>query len=368
MRKFYTFLMSALLSSLGAPLQAQEYPTVDLEFRSSFQAQTRDASYDPESLNYVDGNAESRMGFQLDRGHVNVQGEVDPGLRYRLRLRLDANLDESGRNDGTRSSLEYWYVEQHIGNGLDYKLGKQFILQGGQEGTRNGLDVYRYSIQGERIQDLFEVGLSVVQEFRFRGNEAAQYVVLQLNNQPGGNAEDEQNLAYNAAWYGSLGAGLLEPVFQLGIYPKQSNMTSSACSALSCLIPERLISAGVRVNLGESQVDVDLINGSYYGVNVAGNAIERQASTLSAEYRQLASSAPARSLLPFAKWTYDTLTDAKENPAYLDYRNELSAGVEMYPYPDDQFRLHALGAFQSVQLGGGAFSQYLLNVGVSARF
>ena len=71
------------------------------------------------------------------------------------------------------------------------------------------------------IQELYEVGLGLIQEFRFRGNEVPQYGVLQLVNQPQGNGKSDQNLGYNAAWYGVLGSGLLEPTLQVGFFPRK---------------------------------------------------------------------------------------------------------------------------------------------------
>lgn len=348
--------------------QAQDYPEVDLEFRTSFQIQTQNASYDRETPKYEDGKEQTRLGFRLDRGNVNVRGGLGESFSYRLRLRLDANLDESGHADGTQSSLEYFFLEYRLGTDLDLKIGKQFVLQGGREGMNNNLNMYRYSIQGERIQGLYEVGLGLIQEFRFRGNEVPQYGVLQLVNQPKGNGKSDQNLGYNAAWYGVLGSGLLEPTFQIGFFPRKSEKPVDSCSDLKCLVPEQLISAGTRLNFNEAYLDLDLIHGSYYGLSPANKLIERDASTVALEYRVDPKTKPVKSPIPFAKWTYDMVSESGLDSAFLDYRNEISAGIVVYPTTDERLRIHALGAFQNWKVNAGAFNQYLFNMGLSARF
>jgi len=364
----YSQISIFLIWGFFQQVHAQDYPEVDLEFRTSFQIQTQDAEYDEKTLKFDDGKEQTRLGFRLDRGNVNVRGGLGEAFSYRLRLSLDANLDESGHADGTQSSLEYFFVEYRVGTDLDLKIGKQFVLQGGREGMNNGLDVYRYSIQGERIQDLYEVGLGLIQEFRFRGNEVPQYGVLQLVNQPQGNGKSDQNLGYNAAWYGVLGSGLLEPTLQVGFFPKKSEKPVDSCSDLKCLVPEQLISAGTRLNFAEAYLDLDLIHGSYYGISPANKSIEREASTVALEYRIDPKTKPVQSPIPFAKWTYDMVSESRLNSAFLDYRNEISAGFEVYPTTDERLRIHALGAFQNWKVNAGAFNQYLVNMGLSAKF
>ena len=357
-----------LISVFFHQVLAQEYPELDLEFRTSFQIQTQDAEYDSDTLKFEDDKEQTRLGFRLDRGNINAQGQLGESLRYRLRLNLDANLDDSSYADGTLSNLEYFFIEYRVGTDLNLKIGKQFVLQGGREGMNNGLDVYQYSIQGERIQDLYGVGLGLIHEFRFRGNEVPQYVVIQFVNQPEGNGKSDQNLAYNVAWYGVLGSGLLEPTLQVGFFPKKSEKPVDPCSDLKCLIPEQLISAGTRLNFGTAYLDLDLIHGSYYGISPAKQLIEREAITVAIEYRVDPKSKPVQSPLPFVKWTYDMVSESRLNSAFLDYRNEISAGIEVYPTADDRLRIHALGAFQNWKVNAGAFNQYLFNLGMSARF
>ena len=357
-----------LISVFFHQVLAQEYPELDLEFRTSFQIQTQDAEYDSDTLKFEDDKEQTRLGFRLDRGNINAKGELGESLRYRLRLNLDANLDDSSYADGTLSNLEYFFIEYRVGTDLNLKIGKQFVLQGGREGMNNGLDVYQYSIQGERIQDLYGVGLGLIHEFRFRGNEVPQYVVIQFVNQPEGNGNSDQNLAYNVAWYGVLGSGLLEPTLQVGFFPKKSEKPVDPCSDLKCLIPEQLISAGTRLNFGTAYLDLDLIHGSYYGISQAKQLIEREAITVAIEYRVDPKSKPVQSPLPFVKWTYDMVSESRLNSAFLDYRNEISAGIEVYPTADDRLKIHALGAFQNWKVNAGAFNQYLFNLGMSARF
>ena len=62
------------------------------------------------------------------------------------------------------------------------------------------------------------------------------------------------------------------------------------------------------------------------------------------------------------------VSESRLNSAFLDYRNEISAGIEIYPMSDERLRIHALGAFQNIKVNAGAFNQYLLNMGLSARF
>ena len=357
-----------LISVFFHQVLAQEYPELDLEFRTSFQIQTQDAEYDSDTLKFEDDKEQTRLGFRLDRGNINAKGQLGESLRYRLRLNLDANLDDSSYADGTLSNLEYFFIEYRVGTDLNLKIGKQFVLQGGREGMNNGLDVYQYSIQGERIQDLYGVGLGLIHEFRFRGNEVPQYAVIQFVNQPEGNGKSDQNLAYNVAWYGVLGSGLLEPTLQVGFFPKKSEKPVDPCSDLKCLIPEQLISVGTRLNFGTAYLDLDLIHGSYYGISPAKQLIEREAITVAIEYRVDPKSKPVQSPLPFVKWTYDMVSESRLNSAFLDYRNEISAGIGVYPTTNDRFRIHALGAFQNWKVNAGAFNQYLLNLGMSARF
>ena len=104
----YSKISILLILGFFQQVHAQDYPEVDLEFRTSFQIQTQDAEYDAETPKFKDGKEQTRLGFQLDRGNVNVRGRLGESFSYRLRLSLDAKLDESGHADdcgttGTRT-------------------------------------------------------------------------------------------------------------------------------------------------------------------------------------------------------------------------------------------------------------------------
>jgi hypothetical protein len=360
------------LCALTLPVSAQELPQFDLEFRAGLDVRTRDAIYEPEEspARFEADERRTRVGFQVDRAHLNVRGELPEGLRFRLRLRLDESFDSSGRSDGTSAGLEYWYVEQSLQEGLDYKLGKQFVMQGGREGLRNGLDVYRYSVQGERIQRMYEVGVGVVQEFQLPGNERPQFGVLQLLNQPTGNEDGEQNLSVNAAWYGNLANDRLQPVLQFGFFPRKSSISGASpdCGDLSCMLPEQILSAGARVDLDPLALDLDIIYGEYYG-EYGAVEVGREVSTLVVEVAQSRAAEPVRTPLPFVKWTFDVLShDEQISVGRLESRNEIQLGLEYFPTPNPNYRLHAVGRFNATEVDGATFTEYGLNSGLSARF
>lgn len=368
-------LCGMLLMILGSSaLQAQMLPTVRTEFRTDALWQTNE---DPQDVN----KGRTTLRFIVKRAHLNLEGKMDDDLSYRLRVRWNKSF--AAQDDNTGVGLEYWYLKHQWQPGLEFRLGKHRILQGGREGVHNPLNVFEYSTVGERIQHFSEVGVSAFYDLGTLTTKLQdQYMVGQIFNQLSGSSKNQFALSYNFAWYGSFAGGLIEPIFQYGIFPHAEENKKDATTGKKVVTQESysesFLSMGTLLNLDPWRVELDMLNhiqNSYKkrtGTTTVKHHSEDNTSIIIAGHfgnPNVAMADNDRPLVPFAKWVYDNLKERRASATVKTVKNEFQLGSAFFPKINHyNFRLHAMFVYEWIGGDVSDYSQYRLNGGASAQF
>ncbi|MGK5093486.1 porin [Deltaproteobacteria bacterium TL4] len=357
------FFMLGCLAIPSASL-AQMAPSLSVEFRTDAEIRQSDSQYDPtpNQLVYL---------FKVQRAHLNMSGDFSSKLSYRMRLRWNESFE--GQTDGTSLGLEYWYIQSSLSQGLNLRLGKQFVLQGGREGSYNSMDVLKYSKMGERLQGLYEVGLSAIYEPDASGLKE-HVLIFQFLNQPGGGNSTQSEAAFNLAWYGTVMEGLFETIVQIGSFPQNRlcDLSSPPCGPdWKYFQPKTMISLGTKINWTQFTFDIDFLQGEFVGNNGDGNLVKHQNESFILFIRQNESelSEEKGELFPFLKWIYDKSSQSESQAQDLKNRRELHIGTEYYPIAGNHsYRWHAMILSDQSSLQSYSYSEYRFNIGISARF
>ena len=359
MKRIFLIVSLSILSQ--AIFAETEELLLEPEFRTDLQSGFSD--------NHSKNNSASGITtqFLVKRAHLNLRGAFNNQIDYRMRVRWNRNFSQ--QTDNTSSGLEYWYIRHHFSPQIQFRLGKQFVLQGGTEGSYNPIDVFQYSRVGNRLKDLYTVGASLLlnldkTEFE---NTKGQTLILQLMNQiPSGN-QNQYAMSYNMAWYGSLLNGDLKSVLQYGVFPSaevfkmsDSNEKIQTKEAYTT----RVYSIGVSLKVGNSQIDLDYLNwkkDGYKELNQNDDIIqhdsEKEDSIVIKAQNQ------SERLRPFVKWSMDSVK--------LKQRTELNSytlGVEIFPFESlTNYRLHGFFTKQETLLNKNKIRNTIANLGISIR-
>ena len=358
-----------ILASMGGPslLKAQMpmLPTIKAEFRTDAEWKDND---DPEDLNL----SRATLRFIIKRAHLNLEGQMDDQVGYRLRVRWNQSF--APQDDNTGMGLEYWYVKYQWLESLQLRVGKQKILQGGREGVHNPIDVFEYSSLGERIRDFYEVGVSAIYDLGlFAQMLQDQSIVGQVFNQRTGSSDNQFGMIYNLAWYGVFAGGIIEPVFQYGFFPHAQENEKEATSGKRITTQESysetFLSLGALINLESFWVEMDLINHhqASYTERMAATTIKHHTADNTSVV--LSSGVEGEQFSPFSKWIYDLAIQNKSSGTIDDNRNEILFGTSYFPNSMNRhLRWHALFAYKTIAGDTNQYSEYRVNGGLSARF
>lgn len=356
-------LLLFLMGMSGSLLFAQGPPRLDLEFRTDAEWKKSESKYDV-------SRGEPTLRFTIERVHLNIRGTMSEDIKYRLRVGFNETFES--RSDGSGIGLEYWYVNQKLTPSLSWRLGKQFVLQGGREGSYNSMDVYGYSLIGEHIRKLYDVGISGIYEMNV---EAAtrQAFIVQIVNQLNGGHEDQRSLSYNFAWYGRIADGLMEPIIQFGQFSKSEECDKGLSASCNMeegqLIPEMLISLGTKFNLDQFKLDFDILMGDFFNPDPE-HLTTSQVTSLILLVKQVNQAKSTKMLInPFIKLLYDSVYQDDSLAQDLTARNEVHFGIEIFPIKNNNnYRFHALFISNITSLELDRYNEYRFNGGVSARF
>ncbi len=342
-------------------LAAEELLLLEPEFRTDLQSGFSD---DHSKNNSSSGTTTQ---FVVNRAHLNLRGAVSPKIDYHMRVRW--NRDFQQQKDNTSLGLEYWYLRHHFSELMQFRIGKQFVLQGGIEGSKNPIDVFHYSHIGNRLKDLYTVGASLLLNLKQAMPEIKeQTLILQLLNQiPSGN-QNQYAMSYNLAWYGEFIDGNFKPVIQYGFFPSAEEFrldSENEKVQTKEAFTSRVYSIGASLKTQNGVIDFDFLNrqqDAYKELNdkdeIINHDSEQEDSIVVKAQHQ------GQRFQPFVKWSIDAIQLEKREEF-----NSSTIGVEIFPFDDLKgYRLHGFFSKQERLLNTEKIGSTLLNIGVSLRF
>ena len=342
-------------------LQAPEF---SLEFRTDFQHRRSTSSFD-------ESKGQPTFQFIVNRAHIEMEGNLANQIEYKLRIGLNQN--QTLREDGTNYALENWYILQKWTNNLELRYGKQPVWQGGYEGSKKNLNVYRYSYVGKRIKELYEVGISGIYRIDVEG-EKSQYLATQILNQPSGGHPQQEFPALNFAWSSQIQTMFpIDLMVQYGYFPTttEPSLISDSSHGWESASPKNLFSLGIRTIAQGYAVEIDMITGTFEAPLQGGGSNQYYPTTLIfyIEETQNYFSDHNGELYPFIKSILTTSKQRESLPEDLNSQNELQIGTHFYPWRDYRtYRYHGLFAYNQTQLNHSRYTEFLLNVGISVEF
>lgn len=125
--------MTALLALAGTTAMAA--PQVSVQVRTDYRYDMR---------NSADSTLKDKNGFDMTFARLDVQGALEQGLKYRMRLRFDNASSAAAKNEikGASDYVDYAYAKQALPMGFAVTAGKFFSGRAGYEGVTAGADHY----------------------------------------------------------------------------------------------------------------------------------------------------------------------------------------------------------------------------------
>ncbi|MCD8178611.1 MAG: OprO/OprP family phosphate-selective porin [Tannerellaceae bacterium] len=317
------YILVAIICLVVGPVSAQ--------FRES-QNVWRQLLWDDEKLNML---FDTRIDFQdvvnrhtdderLFRGQTIrlwLVGEVVPGIRYRLRQRL--NKEGTILRDNYSGATEYAWIAFDIGSEWTITVGKQGIMIGTFENDYNGADVYQGTMVFNDL-DASKTGIN------FAYKPGRQILNLQITNSDSPQFASEEfskkALAAHFMWVGDLFDEFIRTRWGYSVFQHTRHKVY------------QWITLGTQINVKQFTSEIDYYNGVRnmdYGYMVdrddLGNRyVHDQSLSVHCEYN-------FGKWRPFIKGTWDKRYDKwSESTAYRSLGIE--AVAEYYPFSRERIR------------------------------
>ncbi|WP_197027641.1 porin [Prevotella sp. 10(H)] len=337
MKKLY-IILGALFLSLGGFAQHKESQNIlDKLLR------------DDKMLNIM---LDTRVDFQttfnnndLDEATFHGQtfklwlvGEIIPGIRYRVRHRL--NKPQTPLREGYSAATDQAWVAFDIGKNWTITAGKQSVQFGTFEYDYNPADIYQPTMAFNDL-DAYKTGIDVAYKF------IGQTLHLQVVNSdaPQFASDDYKNkaLAVNVLWEGSLMDGKIKTRWGYGAFQHTKSKFY------------QWITPGIQLNLGKFSTELDYYMGNrmmdYSDVTENTDLGERYVRDQSVSLNLKLNLGKWR---PFVKGTWNQRFDKEfDNNAYESMG--IQAAMEFYPFTNPlvkDLRFHALYAYGNTNFQG----------------
>ena len=328
-----------------------------LLFTTSILAQYREGEnvfdkliWDDKMLNIM---LDTRVDFQtsLQNGDVNnaefrgqtiriwLAGEIVPGIRYRVRHRLNKPQDPLIRDNYSSATDQAWLAFD-AGKHWTFTAGKQTVQLGTFEYDYNGADLYQSTMVNGDF-DMYKTGVNVA--YHFLGQTMNLQVVNSDAPQFARDDYKSKALAVNLMWQGSLLNNMVKTRWGYGAFQHSKTKLYN------------WLTLGTQLNIGKFATELDYFLGSRnmdYGSIVEqedlGSRYVRDQSVALNLYYNLGKWKPA------LKGTWNQRLDKEfDNNAYESIG--LQAALEFYPFEKPllkDLRFHAAYVYNNTDYQG----------------
>lgn len=330
--------MGALLLSLGAFAQHKESQNIldKLLWDDKMLNIMLDTRVDFQTT--FNGSSLDEASFEGQTFKIWLVGEVIPGIRYRVRHRL--NKPQTPLREGYSGATDQAWVAFDLGQKWTFTAGKQSVQFGTFEYDYNPADIYQPTMAFNDL-DAYKTGINVA--YKFLG----QVLNLQVVNSdaPQFASEEYKNkaLAVNVLWEGNLFNDMIKTRWAYGAF--QHSKTKFY----------QWLTAGTQFNFGKFTTEVDYYLGNrdmdYSAVvdvpELGSRYVRDQSASLNLKY-------DFGKWKPFVKGTWNQRHDkAFESNAYESLG--IQAVVEFYPFANSlvkDLRFHAMYAYGKTNFEG----------------
>ncbi len=337
MKKLYLLLM-AVFSGLG--LSAQHRDSQNVLERLLWDDKMLNIMLDTrvDFNTRIENGDVDNMSFQGQTFKVWLAGEVIPGIRYRVRHRL--NKPQTPLREGYSGATDHAWVAFDIGKDWTLTVGKQSVQFGTFEYDYNPADIYLPTMAFNDL-DAYKTGINAA--YRFAG----QALNLQVINSdaPQFASEDYKNkaLAVLVMWEGNLFNNGLKTRWGYGAFQHEKDKFYN------------WLTVGNQVNIGNFTAELDYYLGNRdmdYSDMVArddlgSRYVSDQSASLNLKYN-------FGKVKPFIKGTWNQRRDKHfDSNAYES--QGVQAVVEYYPFTNSlvkDLRFHLMYAYENTNFQG----------------
>lgn len=284
-----------------------------------------------------DGDTDD-LTFRGQTFKIWLVGEIIPGIRYRVRHRL--NKPQTPLREGYAGATDQAWVSFDIGRHWTIMAGKQSVQFGTFEYDYNPADIYIPTMCFNDL-DAYKTGVNVAYKF------AGQVLNLQVVNsdapQFASEAYKNKALALNVLWEGNLFDGAVRTRWAYGAFQHEKSKFYN------------WLTAGTQFNIGSFSTEVDYYLGNrdmdysdmVSEADLGSRYVRDQSLSLNLKYN-------FGKWRPFVKGTWNQRHDKElGNNAYQT--KGIQAAAEFYPFTNNlikDLRFHAAYAYENTAFQG----------------
>ena len=357
MKKIYILLAILLLSStiyaqhkesqniLEKLVWNEEMLNIMLDTRIDFQTTFNNGNFDEAT-------------FQGQTFKLWIVGEIVPGIRYRVRHRL--NKPQSPLREGYSAATDQAWLAFDIGKHWTITAGKQSVQFGTFEYDYNPADIYLGTMCFNDL-DAYKTGVNVA--YKFAGQTLNVQVVNSDNPQFASDSYKKKALAATFLWEGNLFNGAVKTRWGYGAFQHQRDKFY------------HWLTPGIQFNIGKFTTEIDYYLGnrnmdysSAVGMEDLGNRyVKDQSVGVNLKYN-------FGVVRPFVKGVWNKRYDKDfDKNAYQNMG--VQAVVEVYPFKGivQDLRFHAMYSYNNTDFLGNYGSmadqdQHMILVGLRWLF
>jgi hypothetical protein len=279
-------LAAAITMTIAGSSMAMEVPSIKFQMRGDLvTSDTKGAD---------DNATQQRLPYM----RLDIKGKVKDDLSYRVKFRLNKELDKT--SDGSGKGVDYAYITHKMENGLSIKLGKQYINIGGYESMFSSRDTYSQSSLVFNKASFYRTAVGAF--YKVGGHS--------FNIQIANNDEEDtsKDMMYGAQAILSFADGMVKPLLS---YHLDTTHTD--------------INAGLQLNVADLTLELDhqiRENDKVANVEVDDDV----SSSVFVKYKA-------------GKWVPQIRYTQAEDATYKSF-DSYHVAVEYFPYDDSTLRYH----------------------------
>jgi len=337
MKQLY-IIISALMLSLGLYAQHKESQNIldKLLWDDKMLNIMLDTRVDLQST--INNGDMDELTFKGQTIKIWLVGEIIPGIRYRVRHRL--NKPQSPLREGYSAATDQAWVAFDIGKNWTLTAGKQSVQFGTFEYDYNPADIYVATMCFDDL-DAYKTGVNAA--YKFLGQTLNLQVVNSDAPQFASDNYKNKALAVNVMWEGNLFNGLVKTRWGYGAFQHDKKKFYN------------WLTAGTQLNVGHFTTEVDYYLGNRnmdYGYMMDNSElgtryVRDQSLALNLKY-------DFGKWKPFVKGTWNQRHD-KEYDSNAYQTKGIQAVVEFYPFTNKlvkDLRFHAMYAYTNTDFQG----------------